>query len=241
MEFSTYNESNLHKTLKLLYCSQVDGKTEVTLNGHVYDILSDNGEVIEIQVKNVSKLLKKSLDTIDKGYKIRIVHPVVITKRIILSDEEGNKISNRKSPIKGSIYDIFKELTGIYPVLLNTSFTLEILEINMIEERTRTKEPVQSDNNRRRFKKNWIKKNKRLDDIISRTIFSSKDDYISLLPKTLPDEFCAKDLQQELIKSPNLPVSASKQAHLIIWVLSRMGLIKESKVLNRNHYYKIVK
>lgn len=238
MGFSTLNESNLHNSLKQLYCSIYDGQIEVEMDGHVYDILTKNKNVIEIQTKNLSKLLPKVLDCIEKGHNIKIVHPIVITNRILLTDENGNKISKRKSPKNGSIYDIFRELTGIYPVLLNRHFSLEIVEIEMIEERIQTKEAVQSQNKRRRYKRNWIKTNKKLEEILNTRRFNNKKDYLDLLPKSLPKEFCAKDLYTAL-KKEKQPANAYNNAHLIIWVLSHMELIEKTQVKNKNHYYRV--
>lgn len=241
MEFSTYNESDLHKTLKTLYCEIYDGKTEVNKDGHIYDIVTKNNNIIEIQTKNISKLLPKILDSIEKGYKIKLVHPVVISKTILLKEESGKIISKRKSPIKGSIYDIFKELTKIYPVLLQSDFSLEIVEINMIEERTKTEDPVQSKNKKRRYKKEWIKTNKKLENIIDTRIFNSAENYINLLPKELPHPFCAKDLATELKNKKDLPVSAAKQSNLIIWVMHHMNLISLIESKGRKKYYEINK
>lgn len=239
MGFSTYNESSLHNSLKTLYCSIYDGQTEVEKDGHIYDIVTKNGNVVEIQTKNLTKLLPKILDTIEKGRNIKVVHPVIVTKRILLLDENGNKISNRKSPKKGCIYDIFEELTGIYPVLLNPHFSLEIIEIEMTEERVRTKHNVQSKNKRRRFRRNWNKTNKKLDKILGTTIFNKKEDYLALLSKTLPENFCAKDLAKELKKLPEIPTKTRINAHLIIWVFRHMELLEEAYIKNRNHYYRL--
>lgn len=238
MKFSTYNESRLHNSLKNLYCEIYEGYTEVEKDGYVYDIVTKKGNVIEIQTKNLSKLLPKIIDTINFGHNIKLIHPVIITNNIFLMDKDGNKISKRKSPKKGSIYDVFKELTGIYPILLNPHFSLEIVEIEMTEERVRTDDFVQSKNKKRRYKKNWNKINKNLDKIINTKRFNNKDDYIALLPKSLPEEFCAKDLTSAL-KNEKAPSNAYKNSHLIIWVLNHMELIEETKVKNRNHYYKI--
>ena len=122
MVFSTLNESNLHNSLKTLYQEIYDGQVEVEQDGHVYDIVTKNGNIIEIQTKNLAKLMPKILDTIDKGHNVKMVHPIPITTRIELKDEVGKIISNRKSPKKGCIYDLFKELTGIYPLM--TTFCL---------------------------------------------------------------------------------------------------------------------
>lgn len=241
MEFSTLNESDLHKTLKVLYAETYEGKTEVEQNGHIYDIVTKKGNIIEIQTRNLSKLLPKIMDTIEKGHNVKIVHPVIIRKTIILRDTDGNIISKRKSPKKGSIYNLFPELTGIYPILLNKHFSLEILEINMIEERIKSPAPVQSKNQKRRFKKDWIKSNKILEEILCTKIFNCKENYINLLPADLPDSFCAKDLKLSLQKDKTLPSSAEKQAHLILWVLKHMNLIQETDVIKRNKYYMICK
>lgn len=229
MQFSTLNESDLHHSLKILYAETYEGKTEVELEGHVYDIVTKNGNVIEIQTANLRKLLPKIEDAISKGHNVKLVHPVILTRRILLSDEKGNKISFRKSPKKGSIYDVFKELTGIYTILLNPKFSLELVLIEMTEERVRTGELVQTQNKRRRFRKNWLKINKKLDTIIDTKIFHTSEDYLKLFPN-LPELFCAKDINSMV----NI-----KNGNLILWVLLRMNIIELVKKSGNTKYYKI--
>ena len=238
MGFSTLNESKLHNSLKILYQEIYDGQTEVEQDGHIYDIVSKNGNIIEIQTKNLAKLLPKILDTIEKGHNVKLVHPVPVTTRIELRDKYGKIISNRKSPKKGSIYSIFRELTGIYILITNPHFSLEVLEIEMTEERERTSEPVQSQNGRRRFRRDWIKTGKRLDTIINTRRFSKPEDYLALLP-TLPQTFCAKDLKEAIDKLPDIP-KRSANAHLILWVLSHAGLLTQSETIGRTKYYKFL-
>ena len=238
---NTYNESSLHNTLKTLYSVTKNGRTEVNLNGYIYDIITDDEGIFEIQTRNLSKLLPKVMTTLEGGGKITIVYPIIAEKKVVLYDDDGNILSKRKSPKKQTIYSIFDELTGIYPVLLDKNFTLEILEIKMIEERKRTSEPVQSKNSRRRFKKDWVKTNKRLEEIIRTHQFKNKKDYISLLPSNLPETFCAKDLAAAFNSAGTYPKEAEKKAHLILWVLSRMELIEFTEIKNRNRHYKIAK
>ena len=234
-----YNESSLHNTLKTFYAVTKGGKTEIKLNGYIYDVVTADDEIYEIQTKNLSKLLPKIMTTLESGRKITVVHPIIIEKRIVLYDDDGNIISKRKSPKKQTVYSIFDELTGIYPVLLNKNFTLEIQEIKMIEERKRTSEPVQSKNNRRHFKRDWIKTNKRLEDIVKTIQFKNKKDYLSLLPPNLPKTFCAKDLANAFNKAETYPSEAARKAHLILWVLARMELIEFTEIKNRSRFYKI--
>lgn len=238
MRFSTLNESKLHKTLKKIYSEIYDGKTEVELYGYIYDIVTENKNIIEIQTKNLAKLLPKILDTIEKGHNIKIVHPIVIKKSIEIHSSDGTIISIRKSPKTGAIYDIFWELTGIYSVLLNKHFSLEIVEIDMIEERIMTEKPVQSKNGKRRFKKDWIKSDKRLDKIIDTRHFDEKKDFLDLLPKNLPQEFCARDIKNKL-KESKLSSRILNNANLIIWVFNKMELIEYTTTKNRFRYYKL--
>ena len=224
---NTYNESSLHNTLKAFYAHTYGGKTEVSADGHIYDVLTEDKTVIEIQTKNLSRLLPKVSDILSKGYKIKLVYPLVYRSRIVVTDENGKKISNRLSPKKGCIYDIFRELTKLYPVLLEKNFTLEVITINIIEHRIKYQHPVQSANKKRRYRRDWIKVNKRLDEIIETHTFSSKKDYLDLLPENLPQEFCAKDFA--------LP----HYAHLIIWVLVRMKVIRQTGIKNRSRIYTV--
>lgn len=235
---NTYNESSLHKTFKALYASHVNGQTEVKLFGHIYDIACDN-TVIEIQTQNLSKLLAKTLDAFDHGYNVKIVYPLVEHKWIESSDENGNILSKRKSPVTKSIYDLFDEITGLYPVLLNKNFSLDVVRVHTIEKRIKYAELKQTQNNSRRFRKDWLKSGKEVKKIFETRTFSTKKDYLNLIPNAVLPEFCAKDLAKALKEDKSLPASASKKAHIMIWVLRHMKLIEETEIRNRSHYYKI--
>ncbi len=239
-DFSTLNESSLHNTLKKVYAFQNDGQTEIELNGHIYDILTKNKEAIEIQNQNLYHLLPKIKDTIDKEIKIKVVYPVIVKKDIELYDKNKKLLRKSKSPVKGCIYSIFKEIKGIYQVLLNPLFKLEIPFINITEIRLQEDLAVQSKNKKRRYKRDWNKSNKKLNEIIETKCFSSKKDYLSLLPADLPEEFYSKDLENSL-KAMKMPARIYKNSNLILWVLSRMEIIELTKTEQRRNYYKIKK
>lgn len=240
MQFSILNESNLHKSLKNYYQELYEGISEVDSDNHIYDLVSKNGEIIEIQTKNLSALLPKIKDVLSKNKKIKIVHPVILKKTIITTDKNGFQLTKRISPVKESEYDIFDEITGIYKYLLDKNFTLDIVKVNIIEERIKTDELVQTKNKKRRFKKDWIKTGKRLEEIIEIKTFKIKQDYLNFLPDSLPVKFCAKDLQIELYKLyKNKRIS--KKANLVLWVLSHMELISYTETQKRSKYYIIKK
>ena len=238
-QFSTLNESSLHKTLKKLYSIQKEGsQTEVELDGHVYDIVTTDNQVIEIQNLNVSKLFNKCKDALEKGRKVTIVHPVIIEKTICLVKNDGT-VKKRKSPKKGSIYSLCRELTGIYPLLLEKNFKLEVPLITISEIREQTDYPVQSKNNKRRIKRDWIKTNKQLEKIIDIKTFNSKSDYIALLPIELPELFTIKDVKNKLSENKELPSSACKNANILLWLLSKMNLISKIDKKGKAYVYKI--
>lgn len=236
---NTYNESSLHKTLKELYALKENAQTEVLKNNHIYDVLKSDGTIIEIQTKNLGKLYAKTKDSLNLGLKCTIVHPIATETIIITKDKDGNTLSKRKSPKKNSIYSIFRELTCIYPLLLENNFKLEILETIITEERIKTETPVQSKNNQRRFKKNWNKADKKLNEILNTRIFKTKNDYLELLPEGLPEEFTTKEIQTLLKQNKNLPKSAANYTSLMVWVFNKMGLIEQTGTKNRFKTYRI--
>ncbi|MBP3710777.1 MAG: hypothetical protein J6I73_10340 [Treponema sp.] len=222
----TLNESSLHRTLKNLYALENDCATEVALDGKIYDIVDANGNVTEIQTGSVSKLLVKTMNALQHNRRIKIVYPIAVEKYITLYDERGIFISKRKSPVTHSVYDMFRELTGLYPVLLEKKFSLDVLEITMTETRVRTPEPVQSKNNRRRFCKSWLKQDKQLEKIMAVRTFQNASDYVRLIPESCLPEFSARSIANALKADKSLPASAAKNAHLLLWVLSHMHLIE---------------
>lgn len=239
MGINTYNESSLHRTLKALYSAEDGSRTEQKRNGLIYDIIDAKGNIIEIQTGNLAKLLPKITAAINAGKEITIVHPVAVEKTILLTDGGGHIISKRKSPKKETAFSLFAELTGIYAALLDKHIRLEVPLVTITEHRIRTEEPVQTPNRRRRFKKNWLKTDKTLDTIIGTKQFYRAEDYLSLLPETLPAEFTVKDVSAALKADKTLPPSAASYAPVAVWVLSHMGLLEKTGIRGKSRVYRI--
>ena len=107
------------------------------------------------------------------------------------------------------------------------------------QSRSDYQNPVQSHNNRRRHKKDWIKTGKKLDEIIATYNFCCKEDYLKLLPENLPIEFCAKDINELLVEQNKIKSKQKDYGHLIIWVFQKMELIEFTQIKNRSRYFKI--
>lgn len=220
---NTLNETSLHKSLKAIYRIQCDGKSEVKVGAYIADILCPDGGIIEIQTGTLGKLLNKTEFFLSEKRKIKIVYPLATVKYIETKDAATGKITRRKSPLKKNIYSVFKEITALVPVLLEKKFTLEVIEAEITEERTKTEEPVQSKNKRRRFKRNWQKTGKRLEQTGKIFTLHGKSSYKKLLPKNLPATFTSKDFF-ELLKK-DVPLVKRSDANLMLWVLSKIEII----------------
>jgi hypothetical protein len=128
----TKNESSLHRSLKYYYAEP--GKTEETRSGYVCDAIGTDGEIIEIQTGNFSGL-KKKIPALAKSGKVRLIYPVIVNKTIELYSTEKKLISSRKSPKKGTMWDIFDELIYVPDFLKLKTLTIEIIFVDAIERR----------------------------------------------------------------------------------------------------------
>ena len=104
---------------------------------------------------------------------------------------------------------------GISTLLLHPNFTFEVWEVEKIEERTKTNEKKQLPNKSRKFLKQWIPRDTKLKTVSTRHIFDNKEDYIALLPDTLPNPFSTKDIAPR----------AGKQTHKMVWTLKKANII----------------
>ena len=234
---NTLNETHLHRTLKSIYALGIpESKMEAPVGDYIADILAPDGSITEIQTGSLSHLSKKIADMIADGRKIRVVYPLATEKYIETWTLDG-KTRRRKSPTKKNIYSIFRELTGLCGVLLDKRFYLEVPEITMTEERRETEDAVQSKNGRRRFKKNWTKTGKRLDELKTTHIFHGKRPYLSLIPSGLDEIFSFTDFFTGIKKKE--PQVKTDEARLALWCLCKMGIVARGEKKGRSYTYKV--
>ena len=241
---NTLKESSLHKILKKMYAEEYSGRMEVQTGNFIADIVCPGKKIIEIQTGNVSSLKRKALYFIENGYSLRIAVPLPAIKTIVNIEKDGTVISRRKSPLKKNIYSVFRELTGFYELLGNQQIVLEILECETEEIRTKVNAPVQSENKRRRFCKPWIKTDKNLVSITKKMRFSSKKEWLSLLPplpctslQTMSGSFTVKDVINGL-KSSGVK-AGENDVRLMLWVFEKAGFIKRCGKSGRAVLYSI--
>ena len=147
----TQNESSLHRKLKFQYAGP-GGKTEVTSGAYIADGRRKDGEYIEVQTGSFGPLKTKVTELTASG-KVRIIHPIAVKKIIEVygsADKKGKKngsknaksktgelLYRRKSPLKGSQWDIFDALLSAPLLPLLSGLTIEIVLADITEKRVK--------------------------------------------------------------------------------------------------------
>lgn len=182
---NTYNETQLHRTLKNLYSSK-DALQEASLEGFICDIY-DKGRVTEIQTSKFSALQAK-LERLLPLYPVNIVYPIVENAHILMLNADGSKRSYRRSPKHGSFYQIFRELLGIADYIDHQNLTLHILYIDCKIIKIDDKQGRSRYKNPRIIDKQLLK-------IHREEVFHGIDSIITSFMKTLPPLFTGSDLK----------------------------------------------
>jgi hypothetical protein len=178
------NEYSLHSEIKKAYSIPGD-QFEVKLDNYIVDILREN-LVIEIQTKNFSAL-KKKLQVLTEKHQVRLVYPVPENKWITYVTKDHIVLNKRKSPRKGKLTDLFRELVMIPHMIRDESFSLEVLLID--EEEVRCHDG----------KGSWRRKGASIKErnllkVNNRILFQTKADYLKILPEGLNVVFTNREL-----------------------------------------------
>lgn len=222
MGIETYKETNLHRQLKELY-SGGNEYTEIKCGNWVCDIINKDGEITEIQTRNLSALERKVSDLIKK-HPVRIVHPIIEKKTIEKTDKTGTKIiSRRTSPKKETPEKIFTELTRLWPYINNPNFTILLVCCDIIELRRETEE-------KKSWGNNYTVENKSLININKEITLAGKEDYLATGKIPGEKDFTVTDLKK----------AGNKYGGYTLWVLKKADLIRETGKQGRKKTYRLV-
>ena len=206
----TMNEMSLHAALKELYyqpCDIVEGK----VGNYVIDVVQDN-RLVEIQTGNFSAVRDKLTDLLAE-HTVHLVYPVPAERYIVqVAPETGELLGKRKSPKKGTVYDVFSELVRIPTLLQDENFSLEVVMV--VEEELRCPDG----------KGSWRRRgvsiiDRRLVKVVERIKFGEPSDFVDLIPDKLADPFSNKELAQ----AAKIPVT---QARRMTYTLRKAKLLQ---------------
>ncbi|AEF81804.1 hypothetical protein TREAZ_0912 [Leadbettera azotonutricia ZAS-9] len=186
------------------------GQTEAPIGDYVCDARTEEGELIEVQTGSFGPLKEKA-KALAKKNKLRIIHPIVLQKTIELYDTKGTCLRSRKSPRKGSPWDIFKVLLYAPELPLVKNLTIELALIDINEKR------IDDGKGSWRRKKATIA-DKSLSAWHSSIILSSIKDYARFIPYDEEDTFTVKDFAQKTKINTTL-------AQKTLYTLTRMSLV----------------
>jgi hypothetical protein len=182
------NEKPLHASLKAWYAQPGD-RFEVPLDGFVIDIVRDN-VLLEIQTRHFGAI-KSKLATLVSSHRVRLIYPIAQEKWIVQSPSAGNAFgTRRKSPKRGRVEDLFRELVAIPHLLSQQNFSLEVLM-------TREEERRRFDRRRRWRTGGWITEERRLLEVVDRRVFDGPASWLTLLP-VFSEPFTSRDLAQAI-------------------------------------------
>ncbi len=181
----TYQEKSLHAALKAWYAAPGD-RMEQPVDGYVADLVRGD-ELIEIQTRNFGAL-KRKLSALLQNHAVRLVHPIPTQKWIVRLDRDGTTVlSRRRSPKRGSVFDVFDELVSIPGLVANPQFSLEVLLVEVEETRCH-------DGRGSWRRRGWSIHDQILVGVESQHRFSGPADFAALLPATLPEPFTSSEL-----------------------------------------------
>jgi hypothetical protein len=183
------NEKSLHANLKQWY-AQPNDQFEVSVDGFVIDVVRDD-LLIEIQTRSFSSMKRKLLK-LTETHPVCLVHPIAQEKWIVkLAGDEQTEQSRRKSPKRGTVYEVFRELVSFPQLMGNPNFSLHILLIQEEEAR-------RYDGRRGWRRKGWVTHERRLLAVVDEHHFAAPKDMQALLPETLASPFTTSDLAKAL-------------------------------------------
>lgn len=207
---NTYNEKPLHAALKEWYAQPGD-QFEVPIDGYIIDIVRGD-LLIEIQTRSFASL-KRKLNRLTQTHPVRLVYPIAHEKWLVkLPPDATTPLTRRKSPKRGTLLDLFRELVSFPHLLTHPNFGLEALLIQ--EEEVRHHDP--KTNWRRR---GWATEERRLLTVTEQHLFATPHDLCRLLPATLDAPFTTADLAHVLACPRGL---AQKMAYC----LRAMGVLR---------------
>ncbi|MDR2245543.1 MAG: hypothetical protein LBE17_02530 [Treponema sp.] len=219
----TERESSLHRSLKLRYAGP-EGQTEKPLGGYVCDALRGCGEIIEVQTGSFAPLTHKIPGLLLYG-PVRIIHPVIVRKTIDLREKDGAPVSLRKSPRKGSEWDLFKALLYAPLLPLTQGLTIELVMVEVLEKRVRD------------GRGSWRRKgasiaDRELSACIRAMPLSGKGDYRAFVPFPAGEEFTARNLAEKARIRPALAGKA-------LYVLTKIGVVERVRKAGNAWVYRM--
>ena len=185
---SSITEYSLHVQIKNWYSTPGD-EVEVKVDDFIVDVLRDD-LLIEIQTRNLSAI-KKKLTKLLLANRVRLVYPIAKIKWILSESLHGEFVRKRRSPKRGSLFDLFGELVHVADLFNLKNFSFEVL---LIEE-----EELRCNDGKGSWRRRGVSiTDRKLLRVFSSIVFENKVDFLRFLPDDLAGPFTNKLLASKL-------------------------------------------
>lgn len=209
------NEGELHAQIKN-WLARPGDQFEVKLDRYVIDIVRGE-QLIEVQTGSFGRLRAK-LDHFLPTNPITIAHPIAAERWIIKAGKR------RKSPKRGTLYDIFDQLVALPTSLDHPNLALELLLVQ--DEIEREFDPKRKRGRRR----GWMITARQLLKVKDWVRIENSADLLLLLPKSLPSPFTTADLAEHA----NIP---RRRAQQMAYCLHKLNLVVRVGKHKQAHLY----
>jgi hypothetical protein len=95
------------------------------------DPVRSDGELVEVRTGAFAGLGRK-LDALRDTHRFRIVDPVAAERRIVRVDRDGAITSDRRSPRRPGVVEVFDKLVALPSMLTHPHPTIEMLSLRAI-------------------------------------------------------------------------------------------------------------
>lgn len=179
--------SELHLALQRHYAGD-DGEVEAQLDGYRVDVLR-GGVVYEVQTGSFSAIRRK-VEALCERHPVVVVFPVAALKVIVkLAPETGEVLSTRRSPRRGTVWDVAEQLPFLAEALRHENLALELALTSVREVRC-----ADGAGSWRRRGVSVV--GRELVAVLETVRLEAAEDFARLLPGELAGPFTVKDLAE---------------------------------------------
>ncbi len=217
-------ERTLHQQLKL-WLEPDENCWEQPVGAYVADIFRpDQGEIIEIQTRQLFRLEGKLRYYLSQGYRVEVVYPVALVKWVRWLDPETGELSQRKkSPRPERPAAFFQELYGLRKLVGQPGLSFRLILLELEQYRLLNGWGPDKKRGSHRWDRVPIER-------LGELCFASPQDFLALLPQALPEKITTAWLAKEL----RIPRTAAQSA---LGMLSSWGVLERTGKEGRAYCY----
>lgn len=221
----TLGEKTLHAVCKL-YMEPDPRYHEIPTGSFVADIARE-GLITEIQTRSFDRLRGKLKYYFEQGYVVNVVCPIPALKWLCWMDPDAGTVTDRrKSPKRGTVYDMILELYKIKPLIGHPNLDLTLLLLEVQEYRTL--------NGWSRDRKKGSTRYERIPiSLIDRVTTGVSDGFSAFIPEGLPEEFTSADFA----KAARIPKG---QASTLLGILHAAGTAERIGKSRNAYIYRLI-